>query len=189
MGCCWHLVYTRATCLQNKKNSSKQNKKWERGGRIDSRNKQQTGRQKRRSETLLKDGDTKNAMMNDTMEKDARRRRRRWQYRLEILTEKKGKTKQSCWKWHSKSSQQDGKDYKKQKNRKRTGNRRQDSHFLCWGEERIQTEHEERTIHLNCLKKQPPGQFCLRERVREKAGVGSIKGSRKPPEQNTWRQY
>lgn len=57
------------------------------------------------------------------------------------------------------------------------------------GEERIQTEHEERTICLNCLKKQPPGQFCLRERVREKGGVGSIKGSRKPPEQNTWRQY
>lgn len=52
---------------------------------------------------------------------------------------------------------------------------------------RIQTEHEERTICLNCLKKQPPGQFCLR--VREKGGVGSIKGSRKPPEQNTWRQY
>lgn len=84
-------------------------KKNGRGGRIDSRNKQQTGRLKRRSETLLKDGETKNAMMNDTMEKEAQRRRRRWQYRLEILREKEGNMKRNCQKWHLKSSQQDGK--------------------------------------------------------------------------------
>lgn len=69
-------IYERYVSSKQKK-SCKQNKKWERGGRTDSRNKQQTGRHKRRSETLLKDGDTKNAMMNDTMEKDAQRRRRR----------------------------------------------------------------------------------------------------------------
>lgn len=44
-----------------------------------------------RSETLLKAGETKNAMMNDTLEKEAQRRRRRCQYRLEILREKEGK--------------------------------------------------------------------------------------------------
>lgn len=73
-----------APCIYKGYVSSKQNetmqpkkKREKRGGRIDSRNKQQTGRQKRRSETLLKDGETKNAMMNGTVEKDAQRRRRR----------------------------------------------------------------------------------------------------------------
>lgn len=36
---------------------------------------------------------------------------------------------------------------------------------MCWREERIRTEHEERSICLNCLEKQPlGGQFCLRKR-------------------------
>lgn len=59
----------------------------------------------------------------------------------------------------------------------------------CAGGKREFKQNMKKTICLNCLKKQPPGQFCLREGVREKGGVGSIKGSRKPPEQNTWRQY
>lgn len=87
-------MYTQGICVfktKRKLASKIKKKKRERGGRIDSRNKQQTERLKRRSEILLKDGETKNAMMNDTMEKEAQRWRRRWQYKLEILREKEGK--------------------------------------------------------------------------------------------------
>jgi len=47
--------------------------------------------------------------MNDTTEKDAQQQGRRRQHGLEILTDKEGEVKQSCWNWHSKNSQQDGK--------------------------------------------------------------------------------
>lgn len=87
---CIHKGYVSSKQKENLQAKLKK-KKRERGGRIDSRNKQQTERLKRRSEILLKDGETKNAMMNDTMEKEAQRWRRRWQYKLEILREKEGK--------------------------------------------------------------------------------------------------
>lgn len=62
---------------------------------MESRNEQHIERQKRRCETLLKEVATQNARMNDGMEKDAQQQRRRRQYGLEILTDKKEEMKKS----------------------------------------------------------------------------------------------
>lgn len=144
-GCCSQLVYTRANFLQTHLVCNAAERVWfnrnpcewkigERRQNWESRNAQHFGRQKSRSESLLKEG-AREARMNDAMAKDVQWQRTRWQYGLEILTDKEGEIKQSCWNWHRTVSEI-GRTRKNRKTEKGR-NKSRDIDYLFWRGERI----------------------------------------------------